>query len=290
MVRLAPNIKRGTLNLSDTFKKNPAVAAAISLVPGLGQLYVGRKKKAAALFCIDAGIILSGTGSSTTIGGTTGTTPGGACAGACNVISGNVHGIFISTPTIIGDLVQGNYIGTDVTGLVAMGNALYGINLLDGTSGNMIGGMTASARNVISSNFFGVNIEGASTNNIVQGNYIGVNAAGTGALGNIDAGVRISGSSNNTIGVNAAGTGAGNVLSGSTQNAEVFITGGTSTGNVVAGNYIGTNAAGTTGLANSSKGVGYQFAERDCPFRRRNPTPFFLAANIAPCKRSTITN
>src|SRR5437773_1852342 len=50
------------------------------------------------------------------IGGTTGTTPGGACTGDCNVLAGNFTNLDIQAT---GALVQGNFIGVQVTGTSA---------------------------------------------------------------------------------------------------------------------------------------------------------------------------
>ena len=68
-----------------------------------------------------------------TIGGTTGTTPGGACTGACNVISNStVVGVKISGSGATGNQVQGNFIGTDVNGTsTSMGNGLAGAAVLE---------------------------------------------------------------------------------------------------------------------------------------------------------------
>jgi hypothetical protein len=86
--------------------------------------------------------------------------------------------------------VQGNYIGTDVTGSVALGNAAAGVGLI--TANNMVGGTTQQARNVISGNGReGVYI--AAIGNFVQGNFIGTNAAGTATLGNALEGVKMDG-------------------------------------------------------------------------------------------------
>jgi hypothetical protein len=49
------------------------------------------------------------------------------------------------------NVIEGNYIGTDVTGTSALGNDGNGINIAE-SSGNMVGGLTAAARNVISGN------------------------------------------------------------------------------------------------------------------------------------------
>jgi hypothetical protein len=50
-----------------------------------------------------------------------------------------------------GNLIEGNYIGTDVTGTIAQANGVDGIDVQDAAN-NTIGGVTAAARNVISGN------------------------------------------------------------------------------------------------------------------------------------------
>ena len=57
-------------------------------------------------------------------------TVGGPTAGAGNVISANRHyGILITGDGASGNLIQGNEIGTDVTGTVALGNAFWSVEL-----------------------------------------------------------------------------------------------------------------------------------------------------------------
>ncbi len=46
-----------------------------------------------------------------------------------------------------GNVVEGNFLGTDITGTVALGNGI-GV-FIDGTSNNLIGGTTVAARNLI---------------------------------------------------------------------------------------------------------------------------------------------
>src|SRR4029077_5722926 len=95
-----------------------------------------------------------------------------------------------------------NYIGTDVTGNVALSNPLAGISISG--SSNLIGGLAPGAQNVISGNQTGIEIGGSifpgPTNNTIQGNLIGLNALGTAALPNSLGGIRVSNSSNNIIG------------------------------------------------------------------------------------------
>src|SRR5439155_1210568 len=78
-------------------------------------------------------------------------TLGGTAAGAGNLISGNSgYGIAL-TNTASGNLLQGNLIGTDQTGTLALPNTGAGIEL-DGASNNTIGGTVAGAGNLISAN------------------------------------------------------------------------------------------------------------------------------------------
>jgi CSLREA domain-containing protein len=77
---------------------------------------------------------------------------GGAAAGARNVISGNaVHGVEVIFPGSSGNVVQGNYIGTDVTGSSLLGNGGEGV-LIAEAQGNLVGGIMPGAGNVISGN------------------------------------------------------------------------------------------------------------------------------------------
>jgi titin len=167
-------------------------------------------------------------------------TVGGTASGAGNLISGNRgDGVLIAGS---GDQVQGNTIGTDVTGTLPLGND-SGVSIID--SDNTVGGTDPGARNLISGNrSYGVSIGGSG--NQVQGNFIGTDTSGTQALGNGLNGVDISGSAN-TLGGTAAG--AGNFISGN-QNEGVRIEVG-SNNNQVQGNTIGTDVSGIGFLPNA---------------------------------------
>ena len=168
-------------------------------------------------------------------------TIGGAASGARNIISGNTSdGIFIGGAGATGNVVQGNYIGTDVTGTIDLGNTVDGIQIVS-ASNNTIGGTTAAERNVISgNNRDGIRFVNGINGGVVQGNYIGLNALGTGDLGNSANGVNVANCDFTTIG--GTGAGAGNVISGNNSNG-IRLSG--MLGGVVQGNFIGTNAAGT---------------------------------------------
>ena len=178
-------------------------------------------------------------------------TIGGTAAGAGNIISANVgEGVHISGPYATGTSLQGNQIGTNVTGTAALANR-YGVVIDSGAADNTIGGTVAGAGNVISGNAGdGVEITGSgTTGNLVAGNLIGTNAAGTAALANPYGVVIHAGASGNTIGglTTTPGTGAGNLISGNT-NYGVYVTG--ASGNLVEGNLIGTDLAGSAALGN----------------------------------------
>jgi len=113
-------------------------------------------------------------------------TIGGTAPGAGNVISTNGNwGIWVSGDGATGNLIQGNKIGTDLTGTKALENAYSAVEI-DGGAANTIGGTTADAGNVISANGHqAVLITGdGATGNLIQGNEIGTDVAGTVALGN----------------------------------------------------------------------------------------------------------
>lgn len=172
-------------------------------------------------------------------------TIGGTAAGARNIISGSVGpGIHVWAADSV--VIEGNYIGTDITGSVAVGNDI-GI-FVNGAAHDTIGGRTPEARNVISGNREGVTLwDAGATGNHVMGNYIGTNAAGTAAIPN-DVGVAIYGPAN-TIGGTTAG--AGNLISGNTTHGiKIEDAGATPTNNLIAGNYIGTDVSGSNALGN----------------------------------------
>jgi hypothetical protein len=172
-------------------------------------------------------------------------TIGGTLNGAGNVVSGNSgFGILIQSGSS-GSQVQGNNIGTDVTGSIAVANQGFGVTVAG--PNNTIGGSVAGARNVISGNSGG-GVDISASGVALQGNYIGTNAAGTSALANSNDGVFVF-ASNDTVGGTA--TGAGNVISGNST-AGVFLV---ASDVAVQGNFIGTDAAGITAVGNGSYGV-----------------------------------
>ena len=194
---------------------------------------------------------------------------GGATGEARNVISGNNQdGVTIVLTGSTGNQVQGNFIGTDITGTVDLGNSRTGVVVSQGSSINIIGGTTAEARNIISGNDVrGVSIIsiGLSTGNLVRGNFIGTDVTGTVDLGNALTGVVISVASGNTIGGTTAGE--GNLISGNDSQGVIIegplAGGGSAEDNLVQGNFIGTDLTGTTPLGNAGNGVLFRFGASD---------------------------
>lgn len=115
---------------------------------------------------------------------------GGRIAGEGNVISGNLKdGLEILSN---GVTVEGNYIGTDITGMMDVGNgpmldiSLGGWNsgvAIDGSSGITVGSSDPAGRNLISGNTVGL-VARKSDRLRVEGNYIGTNKDLSGHLPN----------------------------------------------------------------------------------------------------------
>ena len=195
---------------------------------------------------------------------------------AINRFSGN--GILLFRGS--GNIIEGNFIGTDASGTLRQGNFGSGI-LLSDSPNNTIGGTAVSARNVISGNFLqGITLGpeldspspniGLTTGNLIQGNFIGTDVTGTAAIGNELVGVFVLIASSNQIG--GATPGARNVISGNSGiGVLISSTGrlsssipisGPADDNLVQGNYIGTNVSGSAALGNFGDGVALRGASR----------------------------
>ncbi|MFN2623690.1 MAG: CSLREA domain-containing protein [Chthoniobacterales bacterium] len=167
------------------------------------------------------------------------------------VINRFINGTGIVLQTGGGNIISGNFIGTDPAGAVAQANG-SGIDIIDSAT-NLIGGTTPAARNLLSANITQqISINGSSaTGNQVQGNYVGPNAAGNASLALAVAAKRSAGivlvASNNTIGGTAAG--AGNLISGNGDNG-IYINGFFADRITIQGNLIGTDASGTSANSN----------------------------------------
>lgn len=179
------------------------------------------------------------TGSANIIGGTT--------PAARNLISDLVTGILIENATAVGNIIRGNYIGTDLTGNNDLGSN-FGIFLFNAQK-TVVGGAAPGAGNVISGNSQTL-ADLTTVGTKYLGNLIGTNAAGeAGPSGTIA--FQVIDSVNVTIG--GAGAGAGNVVA--SHNFGIAIQGTDSRNIKIYGNLIGLNSAGNTVIGNDSYGV-----------------------------------
>jgi len=215
------------------------------------------------------GILLEGTyfGSAHVIGNRVGLDPTGQAArpnlfdgiavmngagyetiGPGNTISGNA-GNGINLFGTVGDVVEGNDIGTNAGATRAIPNGIDGIAVYG--SSIQIGGPDPSSGNIISGNAVaGVAITNSSSVRLGF-NRVGTDGSGKAALGNGIAGVLISDSSNNTVG-------PGNLVSGNGTNspgAGIWIDGPSATSNLVIGNKVGTDLTGQFAIPNAVIGI-----------------------------------
>ena len=136
------------------------------------------------------------------------------------------------------NLVQGNLIGTDITGQKALGN---GVGIQVGGASNTIGGPGPGQGNTISgSEFQGILIiEDKAKNNKILGNHIGTNPEGTAPVPNLRWGVLVAEADSNQIG--GLGPGEGNLISGNGRSG-IWIRDGSQ--NLIYGNRIGSDVSG----------------------------------------------
>lgn len=148
-----------------------------------------------------------------------------------------------------GTIIKGNYVGTNAAGTAILGNSLSGIACII-SNDTIIGGSTATEKNVVSGHIIaGISIE-ASSNVQIIGNYVGTDASGTLALGNANEGISVSGygatnsATNNSI--------INNIISGNYIGIKLgFFSAFGANKNIVRGNFIGTDYTGTLPIPNS---------------------------------------
>jgi len=159
-----------------------------------------------------------------------------------NLISGNTStGISMTDWNAGFNSFVGNLIGTDASGMVALGNG-SGVSLAY-LGFNRVGGTDPSERNVISGNAGTGMWVGKGIGNLVLGNNIGVDARGTALLANRDGGILIGDTARETV------------IGGTTDSERnvIGINGGSAVDvmtdfNFIAGNTIGTDTTGSAAL------------------------------------------
>jgi titin len=185
---------------------------------------------------------------------------GGPLATMRNVISSNNTGIYMEGTGASNNVIQGNYIGTDITGLLPLGNQKDGITLGTNQPGqilvsNVIGGAAPGEGNLICANgiylnaFAGIYV-GSTVGTVVRGNRIGAGADGLTPLGNVGHAVELQLATNCTI--------AGNIIANTIDGARSGIRLRSGLGNSILGNSIygnglfGISMAGTAAVANDA--------------------------------------
>jgi hypothetical protein len=147
-----------------------------------------------------------------------------------------------------GGVIQGNLIGTDISGARGMpgttGNAI-GISL-SGASPITVGGADPNAPNVVAGMDIGIGLGTAFAT--VQGNFIGVDAAQAGVISSGTYGISHPSPVGSTIG--GTGPGEGNVIGGFDYG--IFLD---SSAAPLHGNFIGTDTTGTKNFGNRIVGI-----------------------------------
>lgn len=272
----AGSVDRG--NIEDGIYVGPAVGTVIGgTSPGARNVISGNNNDGIELAGGNEGSVIQGNiigldGSGTAaransrhgvaISGGRGPQIGGTVPGAGNVISGNTqNGVYfhITGSAILSpSFVEGNRIGTDVSGTLDLGNVVDGIRV-EFFSDVRIGGSALGAGNLISGNngngiqLTGLASTGWATDITVEGNRIGTDLTGTKALPNNSAGVFI-----NAL-VNAPASGRIGGPSSAQANLIAFNLGdgvfvsGVTAGNSIRGNSIHSN--GQLGIDLAGNGV-----------------------------------
>ncbi|MFL5730764.1 MAG: beta strand repeat-containing protein, partial [Cytophagaceae bacterium] len=162
-----------------------------------------------------------------------------------NVISSNKEmGIYFFSKAI-NNFIESNMIGTDITGTIALGNNFNGILITGSSTGNTIGGNSASKRNYICANGVvansynnAISIETNSHLNVVEYNFLGVSKNNM-PMGNASHGISVDINSDDVSIIR-------NVISANKIHG-IIVQGGSpnfSDRAVIQGNYIGTDSAG----------------------------------------------
>ncbi len=167
-----------------------------------------------------------------------------------NVISGNKEGGLKAGGSIT---IEGNYVGTDVTGEVALGNqgGFPGIDTSQDVGGAPILS-TIIANNVVAANTSGgIEVDGSTQESqatcSITNNRIGTDASGTVALGNGSVGLLLASVANASI--------VDNVISANAVGLQYSQFSTLPQNGVIAGNMIGTDVTGQVALGNTGPGI-----------------------------------
>lgn len=171
-------------------------------------------------------------------------TIGGGTTAARNIIGGATAagGTGVTVQSGPNNWIQGNFIGTDVSGQYDLGNISDGIYVTSSTGTRILG------NEIVNNRANGINLS-TSSGTVMENNLVGTDSTGTRPLGNTLAGISISGSTNRVGGLNA---GQANTIEFN-GGAGVSVTATTAVQNEVSGNSIYDNGGlaidlGPTGI------------------------------------------
>lgn len=188
---------------------------------------------------------------------------GGTASQARNICSGNgtagVH--IISSPRTI---IENNYLGTDASGLLDLGNGASGAFILNSREVTF-GGTSTASRNVVGGNTQnGVLFDGSSPRGIIKANFIGLGADGTSLVPNDQHGL-VAAAASDSLTIGGPTAAERNVISG---NGEFTVGVDPDNGlvgdgvrflgtdyHLVQNNYLGTDSSGTLGRGNHWAGL-----------------------------------
>ena len=175
---------------------------------------------------------------------------GGTQANQRNLISANKSGQIDINESSANNIVQGNYVGTDVTGTIGLSYHVssFTIEVDDDSHDALIGGTAPGAGNLVSGNGNdGIQIDDNAYNVTVQGNLVGTDYTGTKALPNLGDGIEVDDDAFNVL-IGGTTPAARNIISGNDE--EAFQIDDRARNVFIYGNYIGTDITGVFAIPN----------------------------------------
>jgi hypothetical protein len=158
------------------------------------------------------------------------------------------HGIQVSNAADV--QIECNFVGTDETGTVDLGNGNEGVHVQFAPN-TTVGGPSPTQRNLLSGNtWYGIRVGQDSEDSEVIGNYVGTDVTGMLALPNDATGVYVT-SPDVTVG--GPGPAAGNLIAANVGHGLTI--GFSASGALVFSNRIGVDATGEPVLGNMGSGI-----------------------------------
>ncbi|MFN3404249.1 MAG: T9SS type A sorting domain-containing protein [Cytophagaceae bacterium] len=187
---------------------------------------------------------------------------GGVLLSERNYVAANGQiGIFLNNS--MNSIIEGNYVGTDQTGIAAKGNGTHGMEIANSRNVR-IGGSVRGARNIVvdSKTGHGILITGTSKHAIVRANFVGIGANGNASLGNAVHGIFLWGQSDSaTVGGslfierNVSSANGHYLPPGWYRSGDGIRSEGGAVGHTILGNYCGTDSTGTIARGNIWAGI-----------------------------------